>query len=96
MSLKLPVFLHHRFFFGAKYAIRCITYLHHMCQFKTFMSDLKRNDVVSPWPETVCIQIPDLVEDLTELLTGLLTGRGEGGALLSELTAITFVRSDRR
>lgn len=52
------------------------------------MSDLKRNDVVSSWPETVCIQVPDLVQDLTELLAGLLTGRGGG--------SITFVRSDRR
>lgn len=39
------------------------------------MSDLERNDVVSPWPESVCIQTPDLVEDLSELLAGLLTGR---------------------
>lgn len=39
------------------------------------MSDLKRNDVVGPWPEAVCIQAPDLVQDLSELLAGLLTGR---------------------
>lgn len=40
-----------------------------------FMSDLKRNYVISPWLETVCVQTPELVQDLSELLAGLLTVR---------------------
>ncbi len=49
-------------------------------------ADLEGNDVISPRPETVGIEAPELVQHLSELLVGLLTaGKAQKTKALNEV-----------